>query len=105
LEKITATPKSLEQTGPQELTITWQDGHESRYPTRYLRLRCSCASCVHEWTGEVIVNDSQIPQDIHPLKIEGVGRYGINIQWSDGHKTGIYAFDRLRSFCPCDKCK
>ena len=99
------TPKDLQQTGPRELTIFWQDGHKSRYPTRYLRLRCACASCVHEWTGEILVNEKNVPQDVYPIKIEGVGRYGINIQWNDGHQTGIYAFDRLRQLCPCQACK
>ncbi len=29
------------------------------------------------------------------MKIEPVGRYGIHIEWSDGHRTGMYHFDRL----------
>jgi DUF971 family protein len=33
---------------------------------------------------------------VHPLKIEPVGRYAIQIDWSDGHSTGIYPFRRLR---------
>ena len=37
-----------------------------------------------------------VPLDVHPLKIEGVGRYAIQIEWSDGHSWGIYTFPRLR---------
>ena len=42
-----------------------------------------------------------MPQDVHPLKITLVGRYAMTIRWSDGHHTGIYAFDFLRTLCPC----
>jgi DUF971 family protein len=33
-----------------------------------------------------------------------VGAYGIKIQWSDGHSTGIYTFERLLESCPCPRC-
>jgi DUF971 family protein len=33
---------------------------------------------------------------VHPVKISGVGRYAIQIEWSDGHGSGIYPFRRLR---------
>jgi DUF971 family protein len=26
------------------------------------------------------------------------------IKWNDGHSTGIYSFDYLRSICPCPEC-
>ena len=38
-----------------------------------------------------------MPEDVHPLKIQPVGRYAIQIDWSDGHSTGIYSFSRLRA--------
>jgi len=34
-----------------------------------------------------------------------VGSYAIRIDWSDGHKTGIYSFDHFRRICPCDQCR
>jgi len=36
--------------------------------------------------------------------IEEVGSYAIRIRWSDGHGTGIYSYDHLRSICPCPAC-
>ena len=36
--------------------------------------------------------------------ITAVGNYGISIQWSDSHATGIYRFDFLREICPCPEC-
>jgi len=90
------TPSEIRQSGPSELTIRWGDGVESTYSVRALRLACACAVCVDEWTGEYKLDPAKVPQDIRPTRIESVGRYAIGIQWSDGHDTGIYPFDRLR---------
>jgi len=38
------------------------------------------------------------------LTVALVGAYGIKVQWSDGHGTGIYTFERLLAQCPCPKC-
>ncbi len=90
------TPTAIRQQGPRELRITWADGLESRYDVRALRLACGCAACVDEWTGQGRLDSDSVPEDVHPLKIEPVGRYAIQIDWSDGHSTGIYPFRRLR---------
>jgi DUF971 family protein len=37
--------------------------------------------------------------------IEPAGSYAIRIAWNDGHNTGIYSWDHLRSICPCELCK
>jgi ATP-binding protein involved in chromosome partitioning len=91
------TPRQIRQTGPRSLSIVWADGHESRYEVHDLRLACACAQCVNEWTGERLLDPSTVPADVHPLEIEGVGRYAIQIEWSDGHSWGIYTFERLRA--------
>jgi DUF971 family protein len=33
-----------------------------------------------------------------------VGHYAIQIDFTDGHATGIYSFDYLRTICPCEDC-
>ena len=99
------TPVDIRQAGDFELGIRWGDGHESIYPCDYLRKACRCANCIDEWSGTPRVNPGDIPSDIQPVQIESVGRYGIKIDWDDGHNTGIYGFDYLRKICPCDKCR
>lgn len=94
--------KCLEKT---LIRIRWDDGHEGVYENSYVRMHCQCASCVHEWTGEKLINPTTIPKDIHPIKIEAIGNYAISIQWSDGHDTGIYPFSSLREICPCPNCE
>ena len=90
------TPARIFQHGPHELAIDWQDGLESIFEVRALRLACGCASCVDEWTGEYRLDPSSVPSDVRPVRIESVGRYAIQIEWSDGHSSGIYPFRRLR---------
>ncbi|MBI2345889.1 MAG: DUF971 domain-containing protein [Deltaproteobacteria bacterium] len=93
------TPTALRQIDPRTLGITWSDGRESRYAVRDLRLACRCAQCVHEMSGESLLNPQTVPADIHPLQVRPVGNYALHIIWSDGHSTGIYRFDLLRQLC------
>jgi DUF971 family protein len=84
-----------------DVKVTWRDGHVSMYTARPLRLACPCAGCVDEMTGAVRVIASGVPEDVRPGAIHLIGRYAISIDWSDGHRTGIYPFDLLRRLCPC----
>jgi ATP-binding protein involved in chromosome partitioning len=90
------TPTRIAQKGPRELGIQWSDGVESVYQVRSLRLACACALCVDEWTGADRLDPCTVPDDVHPLNIRSVGRYALQIDWSDGHDSGIYPFSRLR---------
>jgi ATP-binding protein involved in chromosome partitioning len=90
------TPLRIVQQDARTLAIHWADGVESRYDVRALRLACGCAQCVDEWSGEGRLDPAAVPADVHPLRIESVGRYAIQIAWSDGHASGIYPFRRLR---------
>lgn len=95
------TPVDVGRANQHDVKIRWSDGHESVYPARQLRLACPCAGCVDEVTGRRRLIARSVPDDVHPLKIESVGRYAITVSWSDSHRTGIYSFDLLRKLCPC----
>ena len=77
------------------LQIRWDDGQESSFAPRYLRGNCPCAGCVEEWTGRRTVSEETLPVDIKPNGMSPVGRYAVQIDWSDGHNTGIYSWDYL----------
>lgn len=102
------TPTRIKLAGGNDtLTIEWSDGHFSAYPYCYLRSKCPCASCA-EVGSQTSVAESSFPMfDAKPLKPERaalVGRYAVQIFWTDGHSAGIYSFDYLREACPCAEC-
>jgi DUF971 family protein len=101
MAETTAAALEIARAGEHDVKIRWADGHESVYPARALRLACPCAGCVDETTGQRRVGARDVPQNVVPVKIEPTGNYGMSVRWSDGHRTGIYAFDLLRKLCPC----
>jgi Mrp family chromosome partitioning ATPase/DUF971 family protein len=64
-------------------------------PPAMVRAACKCAACVDEASGVVKVRPERIAAGIRPTKLAGQGSYAIAIEWSDGHKTGIYTFEQL----------
>ena len=88
------------QIGPTEdearLRIEWKDGVASEYVPRYLRLLCPCAACVDEMTGMRTLLPEHVDDGVSPTAIHYVGRYALQLVWSDGHSSGIYTFDYLR---------
>ena len=90
------TPKKADLVSPFTYRIEWKDGAVSDYRARALRLACPCASCVDESTGRPLLDPKTVPNDILLFGAELVGRYGLSFFWSDGHKTGIFAWPVLR---------
>ncbi len=88
--------RSIKQIDEMTLGIDWADGRESHIPVRDLRIQCPCAHCVDEMTGERVLDEDLVLEDVHPITIEPVGRYALRVKWSDGHDTGIYTFQFLR---------
>jgi DUF971 family protein len=96
--------------------ITWSDGHTSRYDFPYLRDHCPCALCNDERekkekfgaaTGSLTSSAAVLPMFKPRVKAKSataVGNYAIQIEFTDGHATGIFSFDHLREICPCDAC-
>ncbi len=91
-----APPESIDVTARGELRIVWPGGPEVLVPAAQLRDQCPCASCIEEGTGRKLLDPATIPADIRPLEVKGVGNYAIQIQWSDGHGSGIYTWATLR---------
>jgi len=94
---LSTEPEEIGRANQHDLKIRWKDGHETVYLARVLRLNCPCAECVQEVTGKKLLDADTVPEDVYPLKIELVGKYAIQIFWSDGHSTGIYPFENLRN--------
>ena len=97
-------PTKIKRVSPTRTDIYWNDGHLSSYPSWYLRENCPCADCVDEYTGERKLVPGSIPASLERTDVELVGNYALQFKWSDGHNTGLYAFDMLRTLCPCKDC-
>ena len=98
-------PKKVHQIDPTTLGINWNDGHESQFSVRTLRLNCPCANCIDEWTGEKRLDPETVTETIKPINLKSVGRYAIQFQWIDGHDTGLYTYNLLRKICECKECR
>ena len=90
-----------------ELRITWGDDRVSRYPLRWLRANCPCATCREErrrttrddaafGADELRLTSGPLPST-QIANAELVGNYAMRLEWTDGHATGIYAFADLRA--------
>ena len=95
-QESTSPPESIDLGPSGELVVVWPDGPRVAIPAAQLRDQCPCASCIEEGTGRKLLDASTIPADIRPLDVRGVGNYAVQIQWSDGHSTGIYTWGLLR---------
>ena len=93
---LKAAPTQIVYESQSELTIAWSDGGESRLKGAQLRRSCPCATCVNEWTGEKLLDEKKIPDDLTFDAPQIVGRYALTFRFSDGHDTGIFSFEYLR---------
>jgi DUF971 family protein len=101
-------PVEIQRNDQGTMRILWEDGHESRYAYPDLRKACPCATC-REQRAQQQRNPFQVlptvtTQEVEPVHLSTVGNYALNIEWSDGHRTGIYPWDMLRALCPCPQC-
>ena len=90
-------PTQIVEESDREVSIKWSDDTSSAYSAAGLRRACPCATCVNEWTGQKILRDDQVAEDLTFSNISIVGRYALNFHFSDGHDTGIFSFAYLKS--------
>ncbi len=101
-----ATPKLIDVQRDHGVTITWDDGHVSTFGLEGLRIACQCAQCRGlRQDGQAAWPRPGAPDTLRIEAAEKVGNWGLNLEWNDGHGTGIYTWDTLRSWCPCDECR
>lgn len=93
--------------------ITWADGHSSHFEFAYLRDQCPCATCNDERGKKEVLTTMNLPSSpLLPMykpkpraqAATQVGNYAIQISFTDGHSTGIFSYDYLRTLCRCEDC-
>jgi DUF971 family protein len=102
------TPAELDLKKDEGLTIVWSDGVRSYYPIAHLR-RLSPSADARELRKQMQSNPLTVlpagkgAGSSGPLvatHAELVGNYAIKIEFSDGHRTGIYTWGYLRQIDP-----
>ncbi len=92
-------PTQIEPLSPTEMLVAWNHGDKYSLPYLEVRFQCPCAGCVDEHTGQRTIEKAAIHPEIRPVQVQTVGRYAIQITWSDGHDTGMYHYDRIFELC------
>jgi DUF971 family protein len=92
-------PTSVQPFSPFDLFLGWNDGSSYSLPYHELRYQCPCAHCVDEHTGRRMIERDQIRPEVRVTAVDVMGRYAVQFTWSDGHRTGIYPFERLWDLC------
>jgi DUF971 family protein len=92
------TPDKVEAIG-SEIAIRWSDGTEDFYAMDALRRYSPSAENQGErdLLGEAVFEPEE--RDFTGVTVTGwepVGGYAVLFHFSDGHRTGIYAFDYLK---------
>lgn len=85
----------LEDDG-RRIVLVWPDGRTTEHAAFDLRAGCPCALCVDEVTGVRILDRSGVDPEVRAESANRIGRYAVQFRWSDGHSTGIYAYERLQ---------
>ncbi|MDQ8204400.1 DUF971 domain-containing protein [Pelagicoccus sp. SDUM812003] len=92
-------PKTIQLIG-SELAILWEDGAETYISSAKLR----AASPSAETAGERDIfgkqHGGEFGKDYSQVEIrdwQPVGNYALRFRFSDGHATGLYSFELLKS--------
>ncbi len=81
----------------ESVAITFDDGVICSFGVDQLRAACPCATCRgFRERGETAWPRHGQPTTISITHAEFAGAWGVSITWSDGHDTGIYAWEPLR---------
>ena len=78
------------------LEIAFDDGKVFRLPCEFLRVHSPSAEVRGHGPGQEVLQTGKKAVEI--LGIEPVGRYAIQLRFSDGHDTGIYSWDLLYEY-------
>ena len=93
------TPIRVEPFSASEILLAWTDGQAFAIPYVELRFLCPCASCVDEHSGQRTIRRESIAPGIRTTSVQTVGRYALQISFSDGHSTGIFPYEKLLQIC------
>lgn len=78
------------------LDIAFSDGKTFQFPCEFLRVYSPSAEVSGHGPGQEVLQTGKKMVSI--VKIEPVGNYAIQLNFTDGHNTGLYSWDLLYNF-------
>lgn len=97
LSKHTPIPTEIKlHQKSRVLEISFNDGKTFQLPCEFLRVYSPSAEVRGHEPGQEILQTGK--QDVSITHIEPVGNYAIQLNFSDGHNTGLYSWDLLYNY-------
>lgn len=96
MKKPAVLIQKIKQKDNYTFTIEWSDGDIKNYRLSQLQKNCPCAGCVDESTGQRVLDEQTVNEDVRAVRIVSIGRYALKIQFTSGCSNGIFDFDSLR---------
>lgn len=78
------------------LEVSFADGKTFQLPCEFLRVYSPSAEVAGHGPGQEVLQVGK--RNVEIAEIAPVGNYAISLTFSDGHDTGIYAWERLYNF-------
>ena len=78
------------------LDITFSDGKKFQFSCEFLRVHSPSAEVSGHGPGQEVLQTGKKMVSIQ--KIEPVGNYAIQLNFTDGHNTGLYSWDLLYDY-------
>ena len=92
-------PKNIQLIG-NELALLWEDGSESYILAPALRAASPSAETAGERDILGVLHGGERGKDYSQVSVESwqfVGNYAIRFKFSDGHATGLYSYELLKT--------
>lgn len=116
LKKIKSINRLIDESRGRGVSISYSDDSSISIDSTTLRKNCPCASCL-EKRGDTShhnplqskskpttrtksllkVISATSEEETNLEKIWLIGNYALGLKWQDGHDSGIYTFEYLRS--------
>lgn len=97
LSKDTLNPTEIKlHRKSRLLEISFEDGKTFRIPCEFLRVYSPSAEVRGHSPGQEVLQVGK--KNVNISHIEPVGNYAIQLNFSDGHNTGLYSWDLLYDY-------
>jgi DUF971 family protein len=97
LSKDTPRPTEIKlHRKSRVLEIAFSDGKTFQFPGEFLRVYSPSAEVRGHGPGQEVLQTGK--KEVSISHIEPVGNYAIQLNFSDGHNTGLYSWDLLYDY-------